>query len=117
MTKRRKQTVRLRNSSAMRNSGLFRHFVFFIRHLALLRLIGLVGTLSVSTFAQSAPSSDPADFTVWPNQASHANGDRWLVAHHDQIRRMNPRLLVLNYDNHAPREKLDRLVDQIIPGL
>jgi len=38
--------------------------------------------------------------TVWPKQASHANGDRWVVEHHDQIRRMNPRLLVLNFDNH-----------------
>ena len=24
---------------------------------------------------------------------------------------MNPRLLVVNFDNHAPRENLDRLVD------
>src|SRR6266566_9129998 len=79
--------------------------------------IGLVCTLSVSTCAESGPSTDPADLTVWPNQASHANGDRWVVEHHDQIRRMNPRLLVLNFDNHAPREKLDRLVDQIIAGL
>ena len=30
---------------------------------------------------------------------------------------MNPRLLVLNFDNHAPREKLDRLVDKIIAGI
>jgi len=30
---------------------------------------------------------------------------------------MNPRLLVINFDNHAPREKLDRLVDKIIAGI
>jgi len=82
-----------------------------------LRVIGIVCSLFVSAFGESGPSSDPADSTVWPNQASHANGDRWLIEHHDQIRRMNPRLLVLNFENHAPREKLDRLVDQIIAGI
>ena len=82
-----------------------------------MRLIGLVCALAASSLAASAPSTDPADLTVWPNQASHANGDRWLIEHHDQIRRMNPRLLLLNFDNHAPREQLDRLVDRIIAGL
>src|SRR5260221_203396 len=77
------------------------------RRLRLLRLIGLVRALAISCYAASGPSSDPADLTVWPNQASHANGDRWLVEQHDQIRRMNPRLLILNFDNHTPREKLD----------
>ena len=81
------------------------------------RLIALVGSLSVSLFAASAPSTDPADSAVWPNQDSHANGDRWMIEHHGQIRRMNPRLLVLNFDNHAPRERLERLVDKIIAGI
>jgi len=30
---------------------------------------------------------------------------------------MNPRLLVLNFDNHAPREQLDRLVDKTIAAI
>jgi len=85
--------------------------------LLVFRLISLLCTLAVSAFAAPTPSTDPADLAVWPNQASHANGDRWLIDHHDQIRRMNPRLLVLNFDNHAPRVQLDRLVDKIITGL
>src|SRR6266576_1222972 len=72
------------NCLAMRTPSLFRHSVCLILQLPLLRLIGLVCALSVSSLAAPAPSTDPADLTVWPNQASHANGDRWLVEHHDQ---------------------------------
>ena len=81
---------RLRNNSVMWTSSLSRRALFLRRQLTLLRLSSLVCILSDSAFAGSAPSTDPADFTVWPNQASHANGDRWLVEHHDQIRRMLP---------------------------
>src|SRR5258705_517757 len=117
MTSPHEQTVRVRYFLAMRTSIGFRRALFLIRHLTLLRLIGLVCALAVATFAASAPSTDPVDSKVWPNQSSRANSDRWVVEHHDQIRRMNPRLLVLNFDNHAPREKLDRLVDKIIAGI
>lgn len=44
-------------------------------------------------------TNDPADPTVWPNRASSANSDRWLVEHHDQLRSMAPRILVLNFAN------------------
>lgn len=45
----------------------------------------------------SSDVSDPSDLTVWPNRVSRANSDRWLVEHHDQLQRMNPRVLVLNF--------------------
>lgn len=56
-------------------------------------------------------------FTVWPNAVSRANGDSWLGEHHDRLRQMQPRLLVLNFDNHTPRARLDALVAQIIAGV
>jgi len=37
---------------------------------ALRSWIALACTLSVSTCGESGPSTDRADFTVWPNQAS-----------------------------------------------
>ncbi|MBI2927164.1 MAG: hypothetical protein HYY24_15820 [Verrucomicrobia bacterium] len=64
-----------------------------------------------------SPSSDPADLTVWPNQTSRANSDRWLVQNHDRIRRMNPRLLLLNFSNQATREHLDKLTTDLITAL
>src|SRR4051812_1688992 len=34
---------------------------------------------------------------TWPNPESSANSDPWLVEHHDEIRLMRPRVLVVNY--------------------
>jgi hypothetical protein len=34
---------------------------------------------------------------IWPNADSFANSDPWLVAHHDEIRVMRPRVLAVNY--------------------
>jgi hypothetical protein len=57
------------------------------------------------------------DLTVWPNCASAANSDPWLVAHHDTVTRLRPRVLVLNFDNdtlagnsEAPRNRAQELV-------
>jgi hypothetical protein len=34
---------------------------------------------------------------VWPNADSAANSDPWLVANHDRIRLLQPRVLVVNF--------------------
>jgi hypothetical protein len=39
------------------------------------------------------------DPTVWPNRWSKANSDPWIAEHHDQLRQMRPRVLVLNFAN------------------
>src|SRR6202011_3262255 len=36
---------------------------------------------------------------IWPNPTSSKNSDPWLVAHHDSITEMQPRVLVLDYYN------------------
>ncbi len=63
---------------------------------------------------RSGPWSDPADLTVWPNQESHANSDAWLGAHHDSIRRMNPRVLLVNFSNQHSTNHLLQLANQLI---
>jgi len=40
---------------------------------------------------------------IWPNADSGANSDPWLVAHHDRITAMRPRVLALNFV-HGLRE-------------
>jgi hypothetical protein len=68
-------------------------------------------------YRYSSPADDPADQTAWPNQASRANSDAWLAQHHDSIRRMEPRVLLLNFHNRTPRPKLDKLVGNLISAL
>jgi hypothetical protein len=36
---------------------------------------------------------------IWPNEESGANSDPWLIANHDRIRVMRPRLLAINFVN------------------
>jgi hypothetical protein len=45
----------------------------------------------------AAIGDDPK--VVWPNEMSQSNSDPWLVAHHDEIEEMHPRVLVLDFDN------------------
>lgn len=60
-----------------------------------------------------APPAD-GDFDAWPNPVSRVNGDAWLVAHHEDIARLEPRLLVLHYVNaQAPG---DSVVADVIAG-
>jgi hypothetical protein len=63
------------------------------------------------------PWNDPADESVWPNQKSAANGDRWLVENHDRIRKLRPRVLLINFSNEHSREHLDRLTERLIAAL
>ena len=44
---------------------------------------------------------------VWPNSASSANSDPWIAAHHDEIREMQPRFLVVNFANGLGEGGLD----------
>lgn len=63
------------------------------------------------------PWNDPADTTVWPNQSSNANSDVWLAQNHDNIKRMNPRLLLINFSNQHNKAHLDLQTRQLITAL
>jgi hypothetical protein len=63
------------------------------------------------------PWNDPDDLHMWPNTTSRANSDPWLAENHDAIRRLRPRLLLINYSNEHSREHLDKLARQIIAAL
>ena len=60
------------------------------------------------------PWNDPADLTVWPNRTSRSNSDPWLGEHHDQIKRMRPRVLLINFSNEHSIEQLQFLGRRII---
>ncbi|MEW6161111.1 MAG: hypothetical protein AB1813_27090, partial [Verrucomicrobiota bacterium] len=63
------------------------------------------------------PKPFSTDLSHWPNQVSRANSDRWLVENHDRIRRMHPRLLVLNFSNEASRDKLEQMLRELITAV
>src|SRR4051812_28460923 len=63
------------------------------------------------------PWNDPKAPTLWPNQTSRANSDPWLAVNHDRLRRMKPRVLLINFSNEHGRDHLDRLAKQLIAML
>ncbi len=69
----------------------------------------------------STNPTDPAcALTIWPTPTHSANSDPWIVAHHDQITQMLPRVLVLNFNNgattDAARATAQRQVNAIAEG-
>lgn len=63
------------------------------------------------------PPKDTNDSTIWPNRASKANSDKWLVRHHQQIKQMRPRLLVLNFSNQHTMEHTQKMTQDLIAAL
>ncbi|OGQ15789.1 MAG: hypothetical protein A2138_09770 [Deltaproteobacteria bacterium RBG_16_71_12] len=54
-----------------------------------------------------------ASYPVWPNDRSRANSDAWLAVHHDEIERLEPRVLVLNFVNPSNPAAVDALVEDV----
>ncbi|NJK89543.1 MAG: hypothetical protein HC923_09170 [Myxococcales bacterium] len=49
----------------------------------------------------------------WPNEFSRANSDPWIIAHHDEIEVLKPRVLVLDYVNVASPAVTSSLIDRL----
>src|ERR1043166_3765107 len=86
---------------------MIRNFLLFLG--LLLFLIG-----GSRAFGQPLP---PASSGIWPNQESRANSDDWIRLHHNQIRQMRPRLLVLNFVNGLSQEAATKKVQELIAAL
>jgi hypothetical protein len=56
-------------------------------------------------------------FTTWPNAASSAASDDWLAANHAGIRTLQPRVMVLNFDNTRDNATVTAAVNGIVAGL
>ena len=61
------------------------------------------------------PAVDP--MRVWPNAASQANSDPWLVQHHDDLVELRPKVLVVNLANNRSTDVVTERVSQMIVGL
>lgn len=69
--------------------------------------------VTADTNSDACPESTP---TEWPNELSRANSDPWLVAHHAEIQRVRPQLLVLNFANPSTPSGVSALLDKIVAG-
>jgi hypothetical protein len=54
--------------------------------------------------------------TVWPNVVSSAASDTWLSVNHAIIQKLQPRVLVLNFDNTRDNATVTAAVNGIIAG-
>lgn len=64
------------------------------------------------------PSTDAPEPTVWPNAKSKATSDPWLVANHDRLTEMHPKVLTINFDNDAAsKARWKTRVGEVIAGL
>lgn len=63
---------------------------------------------------QLLPHDLTDDLSVWPNRVSYRNSDDWLWRNHDAIRKMRPRVLVLNFANDVEMEAIRRHVEGVI---
>jgi hypothetical protein len=54
---------------------------------------------------------------VWPNAESAANSDPWLIANHDRIRLMRPRVLAVNFVHGLAEPEARRKLDALCAAL
>jgi hypothetical protein len=62
----------------------------------------------------STSGDDGGGLTTWPNATSSANSDPWLVANHDRLTQMKPRLLVVDFYD-GPAEPADAGSTSTVP--
>lgn len=66
------------------------------------------------------PSAAGCQPVIWPNEISLHNSDEWLVAHHDRIVELRPKVLVLQFHETTTVEgataRAERLIDAIAEG-
>lgn len=77
---------------------------------------GSKGPASSSDAGGEADARADGTGLVWPNEQSQANSDPWLVSHHDQIERLEPRVLVIDLEATDPA-RAGTLIDQHIAAL
>lgn len=55
-----------------------------------------------------------ADLSVWPNISSYTNSDSWLIQHHEKIRVLKPRVLVIDFYNARSVAMCHGFVDRVV---
>jgi hypothetical protein len=88
--------------------------------LAALALLSCDGrTLDAVTGASCLEQPEQAACALpsWPNEYSRANSDAWLPAHHDALRVIKPRVLVLDFHNDLSVAQVRQVAQRQIDAL
>lgn len=83
----------------------------------LLHAIIIAVCAATSAHELPEPPGLSEDRSVWPNRESRRNSDDWLSLHHDAIRQMRPRVLVLNFANDVSAEEIRRHAESVIAAM
>ena len=63
------------------------------------------------------PQTAPAATLTWPNADSKTNSDEWLRLHHNEIKKMRPRVLVLNFVNGLTGDEVQKRADAVMDAV
>lgn len=74
-------------------------------------------TLALRPLPGQAPTPAPAATLVWPNADSKTASDDWIRLHHNEIKQMRPRVLVVNYVNGLAEEEAQKRVNAVIAAI
>ncbi|MBN1510930.1 MAG: hypothetical protein JXB13_02860, partial [Phycisphaerae bacterium] len=78
------------------------------------------------TTTPAAPATKPktltpqgltGDLTVWPNKVCYRMSEPWIMENHDRIRKIKPRVLILNFANYASMEHIEDQTQRLIHAL
>jgi hypothetical protein len=58
-----------------------------------------------------------SNLTIWPNKVSKANSDDWIAKNHDKIKKMEPRILVVNFANGLSKEDSEKKAKELVMAL
>jgi hypothetical protein len=72
------------------------------------------GTATTGDGGESSSTGSEEDLVVWPNAESRANSDPWIAEHHQEIERMRPRVLAINYVNARTMDEMAVQLDEMI---
>ena len=53
---------------------------------------------------------------IWPNPESAANSDPWLIANHDRITQLRPRVLAVNFVHGLSEGEARAQLEALRPG-
>jgi len=73
--------------------------------------------LTIACLSAAAAAEAPnltEDLGVWPNKVCFRKSEPWIVANHDRIRRIEPRVLVLNFANDVDMDEIRALTEKFI---
>ncbi|UCG15522.1 MAG: hypothetical protein JSV19_09535 [Phycisphaerales bacterium] len=60
------------------------------------------------------PENLPDDLTVWPNKVCYRMSEPWIMENHDKIRKIKPRVMILNFANDASMEHIKDHTERLI---